>query len=130
MFNKFIANSMMIRLKDKIFRKKSNDMIKLQPVSLISVISLIFFWSIGIILSSCILIIEKKKLLRKMKKLSMVHNISWIKSSGFQIKTKKRVRILPNITRIVNVHTYVIHILTTVMLALMNPFFFYYLLMR
>nr|XP_050865887.1 glutamate receptor 3-like isoform X2 [Vespula vulgaris] len=62
---KFINNGMMNRLKDTSFKMKSNHMIKHQPVPLISVLSLILFFSIGIVLSTCILIIEKCIFFRK-----------------------------------------------------------------
>nr|XP_050865880.1 glutamate receptor-like isoform X1 [Vespula vulgaris] len=93
---KFMDKGMMSRLKDISFKRKSNNMIQHQPVSLISVISLIFFLSIGIILSTCILIIEKYIFIYKRKKISTVHNISSIKWSEFSIKRKKNLR---NITK-------------------------------
>ncbi|XP_046828271.1 glutamate receptor 1-like [Vespa crabro] len=56
---KFVGNGMINRLKETIFIKKYDDMIKHQPVLLTDVISLIFFMLIGIVLSTCVLIIEK-----------------------------------------------------------------------
>nr|KAF7398285.1 hypothetical protein H0235_016293 [Vespula pensylvanica] len=87
---KLIDNGMMNRLKYRIPKKKSSDMKKLQPVSLISVISLIFFFSIGIILSLCILIVEK--CIHKRKNNSIIHRNPSIKSSVFYIKKKKIIK--------------------------------------
>nr|XP_050865919.1 uncharacterized protein LOC127071083 [Vespula vulgaris] len=56
---KFFENGMVNRLKNSPFDKKSNDMVKHQPVPLIGVLSLFIFIQIGIIISTCILIIEK-----------------------------------------------------------------------
>nr|KAF7398292.1 hypothetical protein H0235_016300 [Vespula pensylvanica] len=56
---KFLENGMVNRLKNSPFDKKSNDMVKHQPVPLIGVLSLFIFIQIGIIISICILIIEK-----------------------------------------------------------------------
>ncbi|XP_047350393.1 uncharacterized protein LOC124949435 [Vespa velutina] len=56
---RFINNGMVQRLKDRTFQKTFNDMPNyLQPVSLTSIMSLIFFIQIGIISSVFILIIE------------------------------------------------------------------------
>ncbi|XP_043682444.1 glutamate receptor 1-like [Vespula pensylvanica] len=79
---KFIDNGMLNRLK-YIFKKKSNNLIKYQPVPLISVIPLISFFLIGIFLSTCILIIEKCIFVCKGKNNSMIHRIPSIKSSIF-----------------------------------------------
>ncbi|KAF7383177.1 hypothetical protein HZH68_015026 [Vespula germanica] len=67
---KFIDNGMLNRLK-YIFKKKSNNIIEHQPVPLISVIPLISFFLIGILLSTCILIIEKCIFVCKRKNKSM-----------------------------------------------------------
>ncbi|KAF7401103.1 hypothetical protein HZH68_006923 [Vespula germanica] len=56
---KFINNGMIDRLTDRTFKEESNDEINHQPVRITSIISLIFFILIGIVLSTCILIIEK-----------------------------------------------------------------------
>ncbi|XP_047367613.1 uncharacterized protein LOC124956187 [Vespa velutina] len=93
---KFFDNGIMSRLKSSPFRKKSNDMIEHQPVPLTSVISLLIFILIGVVLSTCILIIEKFIFTHKRKKISMVHHIPLIKSSTFYVKGKKSLR---NITK-------------------------------
>ncbi|KAI4493411.1 hypothetical protein M0804_001587 [Polistes exclamans] len=69
---KFINNGMMNRLKDMSFKKKYNEVIRHKPVRITSVISLIFFVQIGIILSTCILIIEKIVFSHKMKKKTLM----------------------------------------------------------
>ncbi|KAF7398501.1 hypothetical protein HZH66_006398 [Vespula vulgaris] len=56
---KFINNGMIDRLTDRTFKEESNDEINHQPVRITSIISLIFFILIGIVLSTCVLIIEK-----------------------------------------------------------------------
>ncbi|XP_043682404.1 glutamate receptor ionotropic, delta-1-like isoform X1 [Vespula pensylvanica] len=89
---KFIDNGMINRLKDTSFQMKSNHMIKHQPVPLISVISLILFFSIGIFSSICILIIEKCIFVRKEKNISMKDRIPSIKSSVLYVKRKKSIR--------------------------------------
>ncbi|KAL2749305.1 putative glutamate receptor isoform X1 [Vespula maculifrons] len=89
---KYDDNGMMDRLKQTIFKKKSNSIIKHQPVPLISVISLLILFLIGIILSTCILIIENFIFVRKTKKMSMVRHIPSLKSSGFYVKRKKSLR--------------------------------------
>ncbi|KAL2713230.1 glutamate receptor 1-like isoform X1 [Vespula squamosa] len=66
---KFFGNGILNRLKHSSFKKKSNDTIKHRPVSLLSVISLFIFIQIGILLSICILIIEKCIFARKRKKM-------------------------------------------------------------
>ncbi|KAF7383165.1 hypothetical protein HZH68_015014 [Vespula germanica] len=48
---KYVYNGMMNRLKQRTIKKKSNNMIKHQPVPLISVILLLIFILIGIVLS-------------------------------------------------------------------------------
>ncbi|XP_046828221.1 probable glutamate receptor isoform X2 [Vespa crabro] len=70
---KFFGNGIMSRLKNLPFEKKSNDMIKHQPVPVTSVISLLIFILIGIVLSTCILIIEKFIFTHKRKKISMTN---------------------------------------------------------
>ncbi|XP_035742760.1 glutamate receptor ionotropic, delta-2-like [Vespa mandarinia] len=89
---KYIYNGMMSRLREKTFKKKFNNIIKHQPVPLISVMSLLIFILIGIILSTCILIVEKLIFADKRRKMSMVHYIPSIKSPGFYAKRKKRLR--------------------------------------
>ncbi|KAF7382234.1 hypothetical protein HZH66_013666 [Vespula vulgaris] len=80
---KFCENGIMNRFVNSPFKKKSNDLVKQQPVPLISIISLLIFIQIGIVLSTCILIIEKCIFARKRKKMSMIHHIPSIKSSEF-----------------------------------------------
>ncbi|KAF7383166.1 hypothetical protein HZH68_015015 [Vespula germanica] len=80
---KFFENGIMNRFVNSPFKKKSNDLVKQQPVPLISIISLLIFIQIGIVLSTCILIIEKCIFARKRKKMSMIHHIPSIKSSEF-----------------------------------------------
>ncbi|KAL2713241.1 LOW QUALITY PROTEIN: glutamate receptor 3-like isoform X3 [Vespula squamosa] len=86
---KFMAKGMMNRLKDTSFKKKSIEMIQHKPVGLISIIPLISYFLIGIVLSTCILIIEKCIFVHKRKNKSIVHRIPFIKSSVFHIKKKK-----------------------------------------
>nr|XP_050865552.1 probable glutamate receptor [Vespula vulgaris] len=93
---KYVYNGMMNRLKQKTIKKKSNNMIKHQPVPLISVILLLIFILIGIVLSICILVIEKLIFARTKKKILKVHYIPSIKSLGFYVKRKKSLR---NITK-------------------------------
>lgn len=89
---KFIDYGMINRLKYKSSKKKPSDMIKHQPVPLISVISLLLFFSIGIVLSICILIVEKYIFVRKGKKISLENCVRSIKSSILYIKRKKSIR--------------------------------------
>ncbi|KAL2713240.1 glutamate receptor 3-like isoform X3 [Vespula squamosa] len=88
----FIDNGMLNRLKDMSFKIKSNNMIKHQPVPLISVISLILFFSVSIVLSICILIIEKCIFVRKGKNISIEDRIPSIKSTAFYVKKKKSIK--------------------------------------
>lgn len=72
--------------------KGSNDMIKHQPVLLISIISPIFFFLIGIVLSTCILIIKKYIFVYEGKNISREGRVPSIKSSVFSVKRKKYIR--------------------------------------
>lgn len=87
---KFINNGVMNRLKYTVFEKKSHDITKHQPVSLISVIPLISFFSISVLLSTFILIIEKCIFVRKGKNISMLNHIPSIEPSSFYIKRKQK----------------------------------------
>ncbi|XP_046828144.1 glutamate receptor 3-like isoform X3 [Vespa crabro] len=89
---KFIDNGIMNHLKDTIFKKKSHDVIKHQPVLLISVMPLILFFFIGVVLSTFILIIENYIIVHKEKNISMVDRITSIKCSEFYVKRKKCIR--------------------------------------
>ncbi|KAL2712483.1 hypothetical protein V1478_018006 [Vespula squamosa] len=88
---KFINNGMMNRLKDTKFKMESNNAMKHQPVLITSIISLIFFILIGIILSTCILILEKSFFAYKNKKDSMVERMPLKKSSEFCVKRKQKI---------------------------------------
>ncbi|KAL2713229.1 LOW QUALITY PROTEIN: glutamate receptor 1-like isoform X1 [Vespula squamosa] len=90
--DKYVYNGMMNRLKQTTIKKKSNNMIKHQPVPIISVILPLIFILIGIVFSTCILIIEKLIFARTRKKMLKVHHIPLIKSSGFYVKRKKSLR--------------------------------------
>ncbi|KAF7382217.1 hypothetical protein HZH66_013649 [Vespula vulgaris] len=70
---RFTDNGMINRLKYKLLKKEFTDMIEYKPVRLISVIPLICFFLVGIVLSTCILIIEKCIFIRKRKNKSMEH---------------------------------------------------------
>ncbi|KAL2713236.1 glutamate receptor 1-like isoform X1 [Vespula squamosa] len=93
---KFIGNGIMSRLKHSPFETKSNDMIKHEPIPLMGVISLFIFIQIGIVISTCILIIEKCIFACKRKKMSIVDYSPSIKSSRFYMNKKKNIR---NITK-------------------------------
>nr|XP_050851472.1 glutamate receptor 2-like [Vespula vulgaris] len=71
----FINNGMNNRIKDMLPENDANDMIKHQSVYITSVISLFFFILIGIIVSVCILMIERCIFARKRKKMSMVSRL-------------------------------------------------------
>ncbi|KAL2713242.1 LOW QUALITY PROTEIN: glutamate receptor 3-like isoform X3, partial [Vespula squamosa] len=92
---KYIDNGMINRFKYR-FKEESSDIIKHQSVPLINVITLIVLFSIGIVLSTCLLIIEKCIFVRRRKNKSMVHRMPSIKSSVYHLKKKK---IIGNITK-------------------------------
>ncbi|XP_047367689.1 glutamate receptor 3-like [Vespa velutina] len=93
---RFLHNGMINRLKETIFTRKIDDMIKYQPVLLTDVISLILFMLIGIILSICILIIEKCIFMCKRKNMSILNRILSIKLSEFYVRRKKVIRNIAN----------------------------------
>ncbi|XP_046821722.1 glutamate receptor ionotropic, kainate glr-3-like isoform X1 [Vespa crabro] len=92
---KFINNGMMNHLKETTSKMKSFGMIKHQPVCIINVISLIFFILIGIILSTCILIMEKFFFAHESKKNLMVERMP-LKKLDFYVKRKKGIKNITN----------------------------------
>ncbi|XP_047349701.1 uncharacterized protein LOC124949128 [Vespa velutina] len=92
---KFINNGMMNHLKETTSKMKSFGMIKHQPVCIINVMSLIFFILIGIILSTCILIMEKLFFAHESKKNSMVERMP-LKKLDFYVKRKKCIKNITN----------------------------------
>ncbi|KAL2713243.1 hypothetical protein V1478_016941 [Vespula squamosa] len=113
---KFVNNGMMDRLKDMMFTKKPNDMVKHQSVRLTDVMSLIFFILLGVLLSICILIIEKCIFVYKRKNISILDRIRSTRSSklyrtvGFQPMMPLKLRILATIhgKRKLNLEFYVL----------------------
>lgn len=83
---------MIDRLTDRTFKEESNDEINHQPVRITSIISLIFFILIGIVLSTCVLIIEKCFFVHKSKKETMLNLISLKTSSVYCIKRNKNIK--------------------------------------
>ncbi|XP_047350366.1 probable glutamate receptor [Vespa velutina] len=74
---KFFNDGMINRLKNELFQNGSNDTIKHQPVDITSVIILIFFILIGIVLSICILFVERYIFARKKReKMSLCLSIN------------------------------------------------------
>ncbi|XP_035732953.1 uncharacterized protein LOC118446415 isoform X4 [Vespa mandarinia] len=92
---RFINNGMMNHLKETTSKMKSFGMIKHQPVCIINVISLIFFILIGIILSTCILIMEKFFFAHESKKNLMVERMP-LKKLDFYVKRKKGIKNITN----------------------------------
>ncbi|KAF7398500.1 hypothetical protein HZH66_006397 [Vespula vulgaris] len=93
---KFIKNGMVNRLKGMKFEKNSNYVTQPKPVYITSVISLIFFVMIGIILSICILIIEKCVFFYKNKEDLIVKRMPLKKSLEFYVKRKKIINNIEN----------------------------------
>ncbi|XP_043669929.1 probable glutamate receptor [Vespula pensylvanica] len=89
---KFINNGMMDRLKDRTFKRKYNFILNLQPVCINNIISLILLIQLGIILSVCVLIVEKCIFSRKSTKMSIEDRVLLKKSSKFYVQRKKNIK--------------------------------------
>lgn len=87
---------MVNRLKGMKFEKNSNYVTQPKPIYITSVISLIFFVMIGIILSICILIIEKCVFFYKNKEDLIVKRMPLKKSLEFYVKRKKIINNIEN----------------------------------
>lgn len=88
---------MVNRLKGIKSERRNYDMMKPRPIKITSVITLIFFFTIGIILSTCILIVEKCVFVYKSTMDSRVKHVPSKRSLDFHANRKNGIKNIANV---------------------------------